>query len=251
MKIQDSIILVTGANRGIGKAYVEEFLKAGAKKIYMGVRNLGSVADLMAEHPGRLVALPLDVTKAEDIRNAAETAKDITILVNNAGALSGGGLTGDQDMENARLEMEVNYFGLLSLMQVFAPVLKANGGGQIVNLSSIAGLVSFPGLPTYSASKAAVHFITQSARTILAAQGTKVLGVYPGPIDTDMAKDIDLPKDTPQHVAERTVKAIEEGAEDLLPDSFAEDMYEQYLTDPKAMEGQMQVMYEDMMAEAA
>lgn len=236
MQVKDSIVLVTGANRGIGKAYVEEFLKAGARKIYLGVRDPKSVAEIVAKNPDKLVPLKLDVTNANDIKNAAQSAKDVTILVNNAGVLHFGGLLEARQLDNARHEMEVNYFGPLAMIGAFAPILKKNGGGAIAIVSSIAGHVVFPGFSTYCASKFAASALIVAARAELSLQGTRVIGVYPGPIDTDMAKDIPMDKFPPSQVAQRTIKAIESGQEDVFTDAFSEDLYAAHRKDPKEVE---------------
>ncbi len=232
MKVRDSIVLITGANRGIGKAFAEEFLKAGAKKIYLGVRHLKSVSDFAATD-SRYVPLELDVTNPEHIQAAAKKAKDVTILINNAGVLHGGRLQDSDCLNNARHEMEVNYFGPLAMIQAFTPVLAKNGGGMIANMSSIAGLVAFPGIPTYCTSKAATHFLTLESRMELAPWNINVLGIYPGPVDTDMARPFDMPKVTPNHVAKEAIKAIEAEEDMLLPDPYSKEIYALHLKDPK------------------
>ncbi len=250
MNVKDKVILVTGANRGIGKGYVEEFLKAGAKKIYLGVRNPEAAKAVAAKDIQKLHILKLDITNPGDIHAAARIAKDVNIIVSNAGVLEGGSLKDGGIVENARKEMEVNYFGPLALIHAFAPVLKANGGGIFVAVSSIAGLMPFPTIPTYSASKAAMHFLIMEARMELADQGTKVFGVYPGPVDTDMAKGFHFAKVTPNHVALETIKAIQSGTEDVLPDPYALEHYGIYKKDPKAAERKMQDEYKEMLKAA-
>ncbi|HRQ61247.1 MAG TPA: SDR family oxidoreductase [Alphaproteobacteria bacterium] len=239
MTVKDKIILITGANRGIGKAYAEEFLKAGAKKIYLGVRKTESVAAMAAAHPGVFVPLKLDVTSEADIKAAASAAQDVQIVVNNAGIAMFDGLSSPEAAQNARAEFEVNYIGPLLITQAFAPVLKKNGGGAVVTVSSIAGHVAFPAFTTYSASKFAAHALILASRAQLAPQGTRVIGVYPGPIDTDMAKDVPMDKVPPADVARATIKAIESGVEDVFPDAMAQGLYEALRDDPKAVEKQM------------
>ncbi len=237
--IKDSVVLITGANRGIGKAYVEEFVKAGAKKIYLGVRNLDSVADMVAANLDTLIPLKFDVTNAADIKNAAKEAGDVDILINNAGILFFDDLSSADAVDNARKQIEVNYIAPLAITQAFAPILKNNGGGILITLSSIVGHVSMPAITTYCASKYAVQSLILNARAQLAAQGTRVIGVYPGPIETDMAADLDMDKAPPSQVAQETIKAIENGEEDVFTDDFSKATYQAFRADPKAVEAQM------------
>jgi len=146
------------------------------------------------------------------------------------------------DATAARAEMETNYFGVFNMVRAFSDALKANGGGAIINMSSIAGHVNFPVLGSYSASKAAVHSLTQSVRAELAAQGTHVIGVYPGPVDTSMAESFPMDKTDPNHVVRTILTALEAGDEDVYPDPVSDQMHQGILSDPKAMEreaGQM------------
>ena len=189
--LENQIVLVTGSNRGIGRGIIEELLNRQVSKVYACARNTDTLTELAEKHGDRITLLALDVTDEAQITAVAKEATDVTLLINNAGLLAGGDIiTGE--LCAARKEFEVNYWGLQLMTRAFSPILKANGGGGIINLSSVAGLSNFPALPTYSDSKAAVHSFTSGCRLLLAEQGTFVAGVYPGPVDTDMAKGIEI-----------------------------------------------------------
>ena len=173
----------------------------------------------------RIVGLRLDITSAADVRRAAEQASDVDLLVNNAAVVSHmfGGFDDPIWVDAARQEYETNVLGSLRVSQAFAPVLAEHGGGTIVNVSSVAGLVGFPPVLTYSSTKAALHSLTQSTRQLLRGQGTFVVGVYPGPVDTDMAADLTVPKVSPASVATAILDGLEQGLEEIYPDPFAAD----------------------------
>lgn len=244
-KIEGTVALVTGANRGIGRALTEALLARGAKKVYATARDPESLNTLQDE---RLVRLRLDVTDPEQIRVAAEAAMDVRIVFSNAGVALGRGIADGTILAQVRQEMEVNYFAPLQLIQRVAPVLAANGGGAFVTIGSAAGLTNIPFLPTYSASKAALHSLTQAARVLLRAQGTAVFGVYPGPVDTDMSRELAIPKTSARDVAFAILDGIEAGQEDILPDPFAADFGRQFEASPKASERQMAAMAAAMAA---
>ncbi len=241
MEIKNSVAFVSGANRGIGKAFVEELLKAGVAKIYAAARNPEQLSDLLATDPERIVPVTLDISNPQMVRAAAENS-DVTILINNAGIAAFAGFIAAEDSDAARGEMETNYFGTLDMTRAFAPVLAANGGGAIVNLASIASHINFPVLGSYSASKAAVHSMTQGVRAELAAQGTLVIGVYPGPVDTDMAENFPMDKTPPNTVAKIVLEAVEAGEEDVYPDPTSLELHAGLLGDPKAVEKQTGTM---------
>src|SRR5437773_4590175 len=171
---EGAVALVTGANRGIGRALTEALLTRGVRKVYATARNPEALRALRDE---RLVSLRLDVTDEDQIRAAADAASDVELVFNNAGLLLAGGIADSTVVDQARREMEVNYFGPLQLLQRLAPTLARNGGGAVVNIGSAAGLTNIPLLPTYRASKAALHSLPQAARIPPGAQGPSVFRV--------------------------------------------------------------------------
>ncbi len=214
MDITGTVALVTGANRGLGRAYADALLAAGAAKVYAGVRDPASVDD------PRLVAVRLDVTDAAQVASAAAGLTDVDLVINNAGVASPA-LPLDASLNDARRELEVNYLGTLAVAQAFAPVLEANGGGALVNILSVASFVALPRLATYGASKAAAWSLTNALRTQLRGQGTLVVGVHAGFIDTEMAARVpDDQKIPPRQVVEATLEALAEGREEVLADDF-------------------------------
>ena len=203
VNVNDAVVFVTGANRGIGRAIAEEALARGSKKVYAAARNVAGVQDLVDQYPERVVGIQLDVTSDVQIDSAASVAQDVQILINNAGVASYSGFVYDHNPEEARREMETNYFGPLNVTRAFARALVENGNGAVATVVSIGGLVNFPPAATYSASKAAAHSLTQGMRAELAPQGVAVFGVYPGPIDTDMASGLDFEKESLRNAAAR------------------------------------------------
>ena len=238
LQISQSIALVTGANRGIGRAFVEALHQAGAKKIYATARNIDSLQEIVAIDPNRIIPLNLDVTDPAQIEAVANQAVDVNLLINNAGVVSSGGLFTDVTVNNARSEMDVNYFGTLNMTRAFAPILKQNGGGAIANLASLSSYVNVPVFATYSASKAAVHSLTQAARAELASQNTLVIGLYPGPVETRMTTDLPLDKISTSQVADTLLAAIEQGTEDIYPDPLASNVLSGVTKELKEIEKQ-------------
>ena len=238
MQIQNAIALVTGANRGIGRAFVEALQAAGAQKIYAAARNAESLAEVVAIDPARIVPVTLDVTKPEQIAAIAQQAQDVNLLINNAGVLGGGDLFVDSSIETAQWEMNVTYFGTLAMTRAFAPILKRNEGGALVNLCSLASYVNVPSVATYSAAKAALHSLTQATRAQLAEQGTFVVGLYPGPIDTRMAEELPLDKAPTSQVADALLQGLENGVEDIYPDNTAVQVLSGVTEGLKAIEKQ-------------
>ncbi|MEV6840518.1 SDR family oxidoreductase [Streptomyces sp. NPDC051133] len=212
MEIKGSVALVTGANRGIGRAFARALIDRGAAKVYAGVRDLASVDD------ADLAPLRLDVTEPEDVAAAAAAAGDVTIVINNAGV---GGfdtklLTGSFD--GARQAMEINYFGTWAVSRAFAPILARNGGGALVNMLSVASWASRPDYPGYAASKAAQWSLTGALRQGLRDQGTLVVGVHAGFVETDLSSFTDAAKISATDVAEQTMEALANDQVEVLAD---------------------------------
>ena len=234
MNVKDSVALVTGANRGVGEAFVRALLDRGAAKVYAAMR---STEDYEAPD-GRVKPLALDVTDHAAIAAAAAECGDVTLLVNNAGVNRNRPISDGDALRNARDEMEVNYFGTMEMCRQFGPVLGANGGGAIVNILSILSRVNLPMIGTYCASKAASLSLTQGVRAELAAQGTLTVAVMPGAIDTRMGDMNPPPLEKPIDVANAALDAVEAGEEDIYPGVMAEGVSQGLAADAKAVEKQ-------------
>jgi NAD(P)-dependent dehydrogenase (short-subunit alcohol dehydrogenase family) len=212
MRIENSVALVTGANRGLGRVLARELVARGARTVYAAARSPAAVTD-----PG-VVPVALDITDPDQVAAAAHQCADVDLLVNNAGVLAWSPLIGAPDLDGARREMQTNYFGTLDMCRAFAPVLAANGGGALVNMLSIVSWFTNPGNGTYSASKAAAWAMTNGIRVELARHGTLVVGVHVGFIDTDMAAGVDAPKISPADVTRQILDAVEAGQSEVLAD---------------------------------
>jgi len=224
--MNDKIALVTGANRGIGKAILEEALRRGASKVYAAVRDIASAQPLVAEHGERVVPVRLDLDDPASITAAAETATDVDVVVNNAGVLKLKSALDEDAVETLQFEMNANVYGLMRVARAFASVLKSNGGGAIVQLNSVASVKTFADFATYCASKAASYAITQGLRESLHKQGTHVASVHPGPIQTDMGKEAGFGDEasSPSLVATAIFDAISAGHFHVWPDPLAKEM---------------------------
>jgi NAD(P)-dependent dehydrogenase (short-subunit alcohol dehydrogenase family) len=205
-------VLVTGANRGLGKALVNEALRRGARRVYAASRHPLVHAD------GRVIPVILDVTNPDQIEQAVESVDSLDILINNAGVSVPDDLTDRSAFES---HLAVNLYGTLDVTEAFLPALIRNQG-VVVNVVSIGALAAVPVLPAYSISKAAVLSLTQSLRAMLAGQGVSVHAVMPGPIDTDMVRDLDIPKAPPEGVAEAALDGVEHGEEEIFPDPMSQ-----------------------------
>lgn len=239
MDINGCVGLVTGGNRGIGEAFVRVLLAAGARKVYAGSRDPQAAAHLVAEYPGRCVALELDVTDFAEVDAAARQCGDVNVVVNNAGLFLNQTLLGAPDMSTARQEMEVNYFGTLAMCRAFGPVLGRNGGGAIINVLSAAALVSIPNMGGYSPSKAAARSLSAAVRAELAGQGTQVSALIVGSVDTRMAAHVEGSKERPEDIARAGLRAITRGIDELDTDRMAVEVRAALALDPKGLEKRM------------
>jgi NAD(P)-dependent dehydrogenase (short-subunit alcohol dehydrogenase family) len=225
--IEGKAILVTGANRGIGQALVTEALRRGAARVYAGARRP------YAHQDPRVTVLPLDITDEDQVRAAVGQVESLDILVNNAGVFQFDDLSNRAALER---HLAVNLFGTYGVIQAFLPKL-AESGGAIVNNLSLAALAPVPVTPAYSLSKAAAFSLTQSLRMLLAGQGVRVHAVLTGPVDTDMVRDLDIPKTSPQSVAQGIFDGVDKGEEDIFPDPMSAALADAWQAGPdKALE---------------
>jgi len=223
--------LVTGANRGIGKVIAESLLdKGGVKKVYAAVRKLSSADELVNKYGDQVEAIQIDLEKPDTITQAAEKARDVEIVVNNAGILNTATPLVEDALDTMSHEMNINVNGLVRMAQAFAPILKANGGGALIQLNSLASMKSFPPFATYCASKAAAYSLTQALRDLLSEQGTTVVSVHPGPIATDMADNAGIGEiaEPPGLVADSILLALEKGEFHAFPDTMAKQFEGEY-----------------------
>ncbi|TAJ96566.1 MAG: SDR family oxidoreductase [Reyranella sp.] len=235
MKIQNSVALVTGANRGLGLAFTQGLLAGGARKVYAAARDPAAIKQAGVQ-PVRL-----DVTKPEEVAAAARDLGDVTLVINNAGISRGSGFLGENGVEAVRAEFETNFFGPVNVSRAFAPILARNGGGAIVNVLSVLSWVAFPSSSTYSASKAAAWSFSNGLRHELRDQGTQVLALHVGFMDTDMVRHVTAPKSKPEDVVRQTLEALEAGKSEILADQVSRHIKQNlsaepgvYLTPPAA-----------------
>jgi NAD(P)-dependent dehydrogenase (short-subunit alcohol dehydrogenase family) len=229
MTIADKAVLVTGANRGIGQALVEEALSRGAKRVYAGTRRP------LAHSDGRVTPLILDVTNAAHINGAVERVESLDVLINNAGIALYDDLS---NLDAIGQHLAVNLFGMLNVTRAFLPLLKRSKGAIVNNLSLVA-LAALPVIPAYSISKAAAFNMTQSLRALLSGQGVTVHAVVLGPIDTDMNRGFDIPKASPESAAQGIFDGLEKGEDDIFPDPASQSIATSWRTGAvKALERQ-------------
>jgi NAD(P)-dependent dehydrogenase (short-subunit alcohol dehydrogenase family) len=211
MKIEDATVLVTGANRGLGLAFTRELLTRGARKVYAGARDPATITQ-----PG-VQPLRLDVTNLDEVAAAARLASDVTLVINNAGIAQPGGFLASDSEEVTRRIFETNFFAMLRMSKTFSPILKANGGGGLLNVLSVVSWVS-GAMAAYSASKSAAWSLTNALRIELVAQKTQVLALHMGFVDTDLASRFDAPKSSAEEIAKRALDGLESGLDEVLAD---------------------------------
>lgn len=229
--LKDKVILITGANRGIGKSLVEAALEKGARKIYATSRDLKKLPDFGDE---RVVALELDITDKSQISLIIEKTQDVQILINNAGTFNQGTIL-EGEISGMEYDMKTNYYGTINMMRAFAPILENNAPSKIVNIISIVAYSPLPSIAGYAASKAALFSATLSARTELAKKGISVYMVNPGAIDTDMNKGSDWEMPAPKGIAKIILDNVELDELEIVPDELGLGMYNAWKEEPSKL----------------
>ncbi len=214
MKIEDAVVLITGANRGIGLAFAQAAQRRGARKVYAAMRT-----PVPAAHG--IDVIGLDVTDDEQVRQVAAACGDVTLLINNAGIAQLGGFLGADSAAAVQRHLDVNVFGMLRMCQAFAPLLAANGGGAMLNVLSVASWFNAPLLGAYGLSKSAAWALTNGLREELRAQHTQVTALHMGFVDTDMTRGLDVPKTSAQQIAETALDGVAAGDDEVLADERA------------------------------
>jgi NAD(P)-dependent dehydrogenase (short-subunit alcohol dehydrogenase family) len=242
MQLSQAVVLITGANRGLGRALVHTALAAGARRIYAGARDPAQLTAIVNAAPDRIIPLALDVTNPQSLEAAAARAADTSVLINNAGVLASYNLL-TSTREQLAEDFAINAFGVLAVTKALLPALEravaAGGEAALANVLSVVSLASMPALGGYSAAKAAAYSITQALRGELAAKRIAVHAVFPGPIDTDMVRTFEMAKTSPEVVAQAIIEGIERGVEDIYPDPASRDMFATWQRDPKQLERQL------------
>lgn len=226
MKIKDSVALVTGANRGLGLAFTKALLAGSARKVYAAARDPASV-----KQPG-VQPVRLDVTQPEQVEAAAREFGDVNLLINNAGIIRGTGFLTPDGLDATRAEFETNFFGPLLTARAFAPILAKNGGGAIINVLSVLSWVSLSTSSSYSASKAAAWSLSNGLRNELRGQGTDVLSLHVGFMDTDMVRNVAAPKAQPDDVVKQVLAALEDGKSEILADDVSRRIKQNLSAEP-------------------
>jgi NAD(P)-dependent dehydrogenase (short-subunit alcohol dehydrogenase family) len=226
MKLENAVVLVTGANRGIGLAFARQALARGARKVYAGARDPSKVT-----LPG-VIPIKLDVTDETDVAAAAAHCADVTLVVNNAGVAEWGGFMADDAVASARRQLEVNFFGILHMARAFGPVLAKNGGGGLIDVLSVVSWINRPALAVYGATKSAAWGLTNALRNDLAPQGTQVLALHMGFVDTDLTAGVDAPKATADSIVAATYDGLEAGELEVRADDAAKAVHAGFNAEP-------------------
>ncbi|HEX2010653.1 MAG TPA: SDR family oxidoreductase [Roseateles sp.] len=226
MKLENAVVLITGANRGLGLAFAREALARGARKVYAAARDPSSVK------LDGVVPVRLDVNKPEDVAALARDLRDVQVLINNAGIAITGGFLNADSASQAQAMLDTNFFGPMRLTQAFAPILAANGGGAVLNVLSVASWINGPLLGAYGASKSAAWALTNGLRIELQGQGTQVLGLHAGFIDTDLTQGLEVPKSTPQAIVMAAFDGLESGAREVLADDISRMVHQGLTAEP-------------------
>ena len=234
VEIKGSVALVTGANRGLGQAIARTLLERGAARVYGAARRVDTITD------ADVVPIELDVTDPTQVQRVAQQCGDVTLLVNNAGVITAEPLMSMPDLDSARAVMETNCWSMLTMCRAFAPTLAAGGGGAIVNILSVASWVGVPDSGPYSMAKAAAWALTNCVRIELSSQGTLVVGVHSGYIDTDMVADFSGPKTSPDDVASQIAEGVEAGSLEVLTDEAAHQVKAALSLDPGLLYARIQ-----------
>lgn len=241
MEIKNAVVLVTGSNRGIGQALVMQLLQRDVRRVYAAARNPEQLHSLVAIDSERIVPVQIDITKPEEVAAVADKVVGINLLINNAGVMAHSSmLTGDLEM--IERDMQTNYLGTLNVIRSFAPVLEKNSPGAIVNILSLVSLACIPVIGGYCASKAAALSLTQAIRAELSDKRIDVHGVLPGAVDTDMGRDFDIAKTSPNDVAQSILQGVEADEEDIFPDMMSTETYAAWIKDRKFVERQFASM---------
>ncbi|MEO8700561.1 MAG: SDR family oxidoreductase [Kofleriaceae bacterium] len=230
MKLSNATVLVTGANRGLGRALVATSLALGARRVYAGSRDLAKLVDL----PERVVPIQLDVDDPTSLAAAAERAGDVSLLINNAGVLVSGSVLTSSPAQIAQ-EFATNVFGTLAATRAFLPALERSRGA-VLNVLSVVSLANMPGLGVYSAAKAASYSLTQALRADLGKRQVRVHAAFPGAIDTDMVRAMEMAKTSPADVAAGILAGLEADVEDIVPDPMSRDLYAMWKRDPHELQ---------------
>jgi len=239
MNFDNKVVLITGANKGIGKEITRALLKRGVKKIYATSRNIKNLPDFSDD---RIVPMTLDITQRGQISEAAQMAQDIDVLINNAGIAAFTSLL-DGPLDRLEADMNTNYFGTLNMIREFVPILEKRETSTIVNMVTIGAFVNFPILGGYCASKSALFSMSQGMRIELSPKNISVHTVNPGPIDTDMAADFDAEKASPELTAENIILGLEAGETDIFPDDGGKGMFDLWNNNYRDLESAVYEMH--------